>query len=159
MNRTLLMLILAIALLAGDFGSKDTTPQTLPATEGAFEETSSLDDYMASVREQADSIEAYLEQTATTQADMNQASQELYELWDGAMNVLLDALKESLSDEEFEALLSEQSDWSAAREKTAAEAGKDFEGGSMYPLIVNSEAAALTEARVYELYELLKQAE
>ena len=32
---------------------------------------------------------------------------------------------------------------------------KDFEGGSIYPLIANTEAAAWTKARVYELAELL----
>lgn len=31
------------------------------------------------------------------------------------------------------------------------------EGRSIYPLIVNSEAAKLTQARVYRLYELLQQ--
>ena len=38
------------------------------------------------------------------------------------------------------------------------EAGKEFEGGSIYPLIINEEGARLTEERVYELYELLKNA-
>ena len=37
------------------------------------------------------------------------------------------------------------------------DAGKEFQGGSVYPLIVNSEAAKLTQARVYRLYELLQQ--
>ena len=41
--------------------------------------------------------------------------------------------------------------------KAAVEAaGKEFEGGSIYPLIVNTEAAKLTEERTYKLYELLK---
>ena len=37
------------------------------------------------------------------------------------------------------------------------EAGKEVEGGSMYPLITNTKAAEITEERVYEFYELLKQ--
>ena len=41
-------------------------------------------------------------------------------------------------------------------EAAAEAAGKEFEGGSMYPLIVNTEAARLIEERVYKLYELLK---
>ena len=35
-------------------------------------------------------------------------------------------------------------------------AGADYQGGSLYALIVNTEAADLTEKRVLELYELLK---
>ena len=44
----------------------------------------------------------------------------------------------------------------ADKEAAVEEAGKEVEGGSMYPLVVNSEAAKLTEERVYELYEQLK---
>ena len=36
------------------------------------------------------------------------------------------------------------------------EAGQEMQGGSIYPLIVNSETARLTEERVLELYERLK---
>ena len=44
-----------------------------------------------------------------------------------------------------------------AEMKAAVEAaGKEVEGGSAYPLVVNSEAAKLTEERVCKLYELLK---
>ena len=35
------------------------------------------------------------------------------------------------------------------------EAGKDLEGGSLYPLITNTEAASITEERVHQLYDIL----
>jgi len=52
--------------------------------------------------------------------------------------------------------LDEQRTWIAEKEKAIEEVGKEVEGGSMYSLIVNTEAARITEERVYELYEFLK---
>lgn len=57
----------------------------------------------------------------------------------------------------FKKVNDEQRTWIAQKEKSAEEAGKEFEGGSIYPLIVNMEAAKITEERVYELYELLSE--
>ena len=75
------------------------------------------------------------------------------------MNDLWDEVKRSLPEEEFEKLLEEQRIWIAEKEKSVETAGKEFEGGSLYPLVVNAEAAKITEERVYKLYELLKQSE
>lgn len=116
-----------------------------------------LDNYMVSVKEQSDSIKTFLEYDAVTQNEMNMKSLELYELWDEALNYIWGELKISLSEEEFAKLLDEQLVWIAEKENASKEAGKEFEGGSLYPLIVNGRAAALTEERVYELYEILKE--
>ena len=58
-------------------------PQTEPA-----QVNDGLDDYMASLKAQSDSIKASLEQDELNQAEMNQKSQELYVLWDDALNDL-----------------------------------------------------------------------
>ena len=105
---------------------------------------------MASLKEQSDSIKSYLENEATTQQDMNEKSQELYKLWDDALNYLWGELKNKLPEDEFAKLLDEQRTWVADKEAAVEEAGKEVEGGSMYPLVVNSESAKLTEERVYE---------
>lgn len=112
--------------------------------------------YITSIEEQSDSIKSSLENDPLTQMEMNEKSQELYELWDGALNYLWGELKKTLLEEEFEKLRDEQRIWIADKEKAVEEAGKEFEGGSLYPTIVNGEAASITEKRVYELYELLK---
>ena len=39
----------------------------------------------------------------------------------------------------------------------SAKAGAEYEGGSMYSLVVNMEAADITEKRVNELYEMYQQ--
>ena len=58
--------------------------------------------------------------------------------------------------EEFDALLIEQREWIADKEETVKEAGAEYEGGSIQPLIEYTEAAEITKKRVYELAELVK---
>jgi uncharacterized protein YecT (DUF1311 family) len=115
------------------------------------------DDYILSIKEQSDIIKKALEQDTLTQTDMNIKSQELYELWDDALNYLWSELKSSLSEEEFAKLKEEQRIWIVKKEKTVEEVGKEFIGGTIYSLVVNTEAANLTEERVYELYKLFKE--
>lgn len=119
-------------------------------------DTGNLDNYLASIKEKSDAIRTSLEQEELTQADMNQRSEELRALWEGALNRLLEEAKKALPQAEQEQLAAEQSAWTADTETAIEAAGKEFEGGSMYALIVNSEAARLTEERVSQLFELLK---
>lgn len=115
-----------------------------------------LADYMATVENQSNAIKASLENDPLPQVDMNMKSEELRQLWDAALTMVLDKAKNALSEAEWKALTEAQYAWTAATETAVAAAGKDWEGGSMYPLVVNMEAARLTEARVYEIYEMLK---
>jgi len=186
MRKLLFVLLLTIAMSITACGSEDgKTPQEPQKTEDDAQEntavqddaaensdeqsnesdqtaasndsgSSNLEDYMASLKEQSDGIKSYLENEAMTQQDMNEKSQELYKLWDDGLNYLWGELKNKLPEDEFAKLLDEQRTWVADKEAAVEEAGKEVEGGSMYPLVVNSTAAKLTEERVYELYEKLK---
>ena len=128
---------------------------TAAETVNDLAEENEIDAYMASVEERASAIRDYLEQEAMTQDDMNVKSQELYEVWDEALNQLWGELKAQLQEDVFEELLDEQRAWIAEKESAVEAAGKEYEGGSVYPLVVNTKAAWITEARVYELYEKL----
>lgn len=114
------------------------------------------EEYLTFVKEQSDAIKTSLEQEPFTQTDMNQKSEELRTLWDESLNHLLDEAKKILPKAEVEKLTAEQSTWEAEMKAAVEAAGKEVEGGSAYPLVVNSEAAKLTEERVCKLYELLK---
>jgi len=155
------MLLVVIIFLAT--GCEDTKSLLIDSedkssfVENINTEDKSLDDYMTSIKERSDIIKNSLENDALTQIDMNIKSQELYELWDETLNYLWDKLKNSLPEEEFAKIQDEQRVWIAEKEKIVEEAGKEFEGGSIYPLVVNSVAAKITEGRVYELYEYLKK--
>lgn len=115
-----------------------------------------LANYLASVEAQSNALKASLENDPLPQVDMNMKSEELRQLWDAALTMMLDKAKSALPAAEWKTLTETQSAWTAATETAVAAAGKDWEGGSMYPLVVNMEAARLTEARVYEIYEMLK---
>ena len=166
MKKNFLLLILSVLLLTAGCAKETAAPApTVPAAETIQtspivlppEETENpLDAYIASLQEQSDLLRASLEQDPLTQAEMNAISQELYELWDGALNHLWSELKTSLPEADFADLLIEQRAWITAKEEAVEAAGKEFEGGSLHALIVNTEAASITEARVYQLCELLK---
>ena len=160
MKKGILLLTLVMAIFMVGCGNKDVKesnePQTMNSEKTSNTETRNWDDYMTSIKEKSDRIKVSLENDELTQAEMNIKSQELYELWDGALNDMWSELKLSLSEEEFSKMQDEQHAWIAEKEKSVGEAGKEVEGGSMYSLIVNMEAAKITEERVYELYELLK---
>lgn len=179
MKKNLILLLLtAVLCLSGCIKEETAVPETPPVTEATTEsptteaatesttvettaetapgyDTGRLAEYLASVQEESDSIQYYLEHEALYQADMNSASQELYDLWDGALNYLWGELKAILPEEEFAVLLEEQRTWITEKEAAAAEAGEEVAGGSLYPLVVNSKAAKLTEERVWQLFALL----
>ena len=150
MKKNILMLILLMTVLVTgcENNASNVSPENIEIEQ---------DDYILSVKAQSDIIKNSLENDALTQTDMNIKSQELYELWDETLNYLWNELKNSLPEEEFIKLKDEQRIWITEKETAIEEVGKEFEGGSIYPLVVNSEAAKITEERVYELYELLKE--
>lgn len=134
--------------------SEQTEPEPTEPADTTGDD--SLDDYLTALKEQSDLLKASLQQEELTQAELNRISQELYELWDDALNDLWGKLRDSLPEEEFDKLLDEQLTWIETKESAVEAAGKDYEGGSIYSMIVNGEAARITEDRVYELFELLK---
>ena len=164
MKKTVLFLMLALAILTAGFaaGCANEAPDANVNQENtAVEQNNTLsieaiDEYLASVKAQSDAINASFENDPLTQTELNFKSMELSELWDGALNYMLDALKTRMSEDEFSKLQDDQLVWAADKDKAVAEAGAEFEGGSFYSFIVNTEAARITEERVLELYEMLK---
>lgn len=160
MKKGTLILMLVMAIFMVGCGNKDVKesnePQAMNSEKTSNTETRDWDDYMTSIKEESDRIKVSLENDELTQTEMNIKSQELYELWDGALNDMWSELKLSLSEEEFSKMQDEQHAWIAEKEKSVEKAGKEVAGGSLYSLVVNMEAAKITEERVYELYELLK---
>ena len=161
MKMRVLILVLGIAIFTAGCGNEEVKEpngsQTVDSEKDVNTEADELKDYIASIKTQSDNLKDSLENDELTQLKMNEKSQELYELWDGALNDLWSKVKKNSSEEEFSKLLDEQRTWIAQKEKSVEEAGEEFKGGSLYALIVNMEAAEITEERVYELNEYLRK--
>lgn len=99
---------------------------------------------------QAAELEAKL-QNASSQGDMNQLSGEIYTVWDDALNTIWGIMTEHKDAETMEQELETERRWITSKEEAVQQAGADFEGGSMQPLVENTEAAKLSRNRVYEL--------
>ena len=155
MKKTIIMLLTFTLLICCLTGCQS---KTAPSADTTADQTlrSGLADYMAEIRSSSDTIRASLEKDDLTQTEMNEKSRELCDLWEDAMNRLLEDAKKILTEAELSKLNAEQTDWEAEMIAAVKAAGKEYEGGSIYALIVNSEKAKLTQERVYKLYERLK---
>ena len=116
-----------------------------------------IKDLIDNTEKQTSKLEAELEtDSSLTQADLNRKSQEIYEMWDSALNQLWDVLKQSKDSKEMETLTSEQRAWIQEKEAAAKDAGAPHEGGSMQSMVISQKAAELTKERVYQLLEYLE---
>ncbi len=162
MKKIVLFLMLAVVILTAVFaagcvnGAPDANQENTAPEQNNTLSIEEIDAYLASVKAQSDAINTSFENDPLTQTELNMKAMEQSELWDGAMNYLLDELKNRLSEEEYSKLEGDQLAWIAERDKATAEAGAGFEGGSLYSFIVGTESASLTEERVNELYEMLQ---
>lgn len=119
-------------------------------------EENGIDAELEEIEEKAAELEMQLSSGELPQLELNRVSGELYTLWDVELNSLWGRLKELLPEDEMKQLTTEELEWIKEKEASVAEAGAEMEGGSMQPLLENSEAARLTRIRVYELAEYLK---
>lgn len=113
----------------------------------------SVTEMISATEEWAKSVEDSILHDDLNQAELNEKSQLLYEIWDSALNSVWSELKETLDEETMNALIIEEREWIANKEQAVKEAGSEVEGGSMYSMIINQKAAELTKTRVYELME------
>ena len=133
---------------AQQYGFYSHIPQE---TGEAFDLLSELEN----AEQQAAELEDKLYNESATQLDMNEASQELYELWDNELNLIWGKLVEASSDEEMLLLVSEEREWIKYKSAESEAAGSEFEGGSMQPMVRAVKEAELTRDRVYVLADYL----
>ena len=108
------------------------------------------------MEEQSDALEREIQENASlTQADLNVKSQELYDMWDSMLNEVWETLKQTQDAETMEKLNVQEREWIAWKERQIREAGEEFEGGSLQPMVCAQRAAELTRERVYELIAVL----
>lgn len=89
----------------------------------------------------------------STQAGMNGISGEQAKLYDNELNEIYDYLKQNLSKEKSKELEKSEMAWIKEKESNIAEIKKQYEGGSVTPLMVNSEVAKESKERCYYLID------
>lgn len=115
-----------------------------------------IDTELSDLEKQAAVLEEQINGGALSQSELNQLSGELYTLWDDELNAMWGRIREILPEDEMEQLTSEELEWIDEKETAVAEAGAEFEGGSMQPFVENTTAARFTKTRVYELAAYLR---
>ena len=101
-------------------------------------------------------LEQSINNDPLSQAELNEKSQYMYEEWDYVLNELWRVLKRTLDVDRMSELTEEQRAWIAEKDQAVADAGAEFEGGSMQPMAENLRAAEMTKERVNELMEYLE---
>ncbi|MCD8238747.1 MAG: DUF1311 domain-containing protein [Clostridiales bacterium] len=131
----------------------ETSTDDYILSEGSDEQTlsDSIAIEISYALEQNTEAENKLYNEALTQWEMNVAADELYRLWDDTLNNVWAILEEGLSEEDMAALREEEQEWIEYKEAQIDEAGAEYEGGSMQPMVRAMEGAELTKARVYDL--------
>ena len=124
--------------------------------QAAEQRAQKLETVIAAAEEEAASLKEMLQNESLTQMEMNEVASAVYTVWDDALNTTWGMLQETLDEETMAQLQEEQRDWIAQKEAAVQAASAEVEGGSMYSMVVNSEAAEQTKERVYALAEYLQ---
>lgn len=95
----------------------------------------------------------YKTDEGSTQGGMNGISGEQAKLYDDELNEIYDYLKQNLSKEKAKELEKSEMAWIKEKESNIAEIKKQYEGGSVTPLMVNSEVAKESKERCYYLID------
>ena len=110
-----------------------------------------------SVSERSEELENSITNDPLNQSELNETSMELFELWDDALNILGNDLKQILDEEKMALLTREERAWIESKDQETAKAGAECEGGSMQTMLENLKAANMTKERVYELMEIIER--
>lgn len=115
-----------------------------------------LEEMLLSTEDEADSLEDSIMNDLLSQMEYDEKTKQLYELWDSALNKVWEALEQTQDEETMSSLIAEEREWVALKEQEVAEAGAEYEGGSIQAMVMNQKAAEMTKARVYKLMELFQ---
>lgn len=97
------------------------------------------------------------ESTWMTQLDINEGTKIYREKWNSLLEEIFDYLKYTLSVEDFNDLSEDELKWNEKKKREVEMKGKDFEGGSAQPCIMNMADIEMTSDRVYYLISLIEK--
>ena len=108
-----------------------------------------LEDYSAS-------IDYQIQNGDYSQMELNELAHQKYLVWDNVLNDMWTYLKITLPADQMKALTQEEVNWIHEKEAKAAAAAAGYQGGSMYSMVYDMEAAELTRQRAYAIINYVK---
>lgn len=124
--------------------------------ENYAETESDIFSELQEIESQAAAIENRLKTESLDQSTMNLLSAQLYKLWDDELNSVWGRLKTTLDSAAMDKLTQEEKKWISNKENAIEQAGLEYDGGTMRPMVENQTGADLTKQRVHELSQYLK---
>lgn len=109
------------------------------------------DEYLSKLAEIEKQDKACGLETAETTAEMNEAQNKRYKLWDDELNVIYSELKSQLSKEKMTALQKEEAAWIKQKEANAEKSAKKYEGGTLSAVDGTGSLVKDTRERCYYL--------
>ena len=115
--------------------------------EKALDKDTILDNYKKVLKKQ-DEIDSKLNSDSLMdQMTLNQTAYDEYNMWDTLLNQVWQYLGATLDEKEMEVLKEEQQKWIKEKETAMKDAGADFEGGSMQPMVEYGAGSSSTRKR------------
>ena len=140
--------------------STETVDTKTVANNETLTETSNKEDeekksYKEEYLKKLDSLDEYLKTSVNggsgTTIEMKEAENTIYKSWDDMLNEIYNLLKTQLTEDEMKKLQEEEIEWINYRDETAKNESKEFEGGTIYPIMYTSSLTKTTKNRCYEL--------
>ena len=125
------------------------------STETSNKENEEKKSYKEEYLKKLDSLDEYLKTSVNggsgTTIEMKEAENTRYKSWDDMLNEIYNLLKTQLTEDEMKKLQEEEIEWINYRDETAKNESKEFEGGTIYPIMYTSSLTKTTKNRCYEL--------
>ena len=94
--------------------------------------------------------DAIADNAGESQAEMNVASEKIYQVWDNMLNELWMMMQSYLEPDRSQYLLADEMAWIEWKEESARNAAAEVEGGSLYPTVYYFALADRTRWRCYD---------
>ncbi len=128
--------------------TSETISEDSTETEASEPSMSSAALIIEEAEKESEILEKKLAEDASlTQLDMNNISQEIYNIWHNTMNELWNSLDEETQKE----LLQDQRSWIMEKERKMGKAGAEYGTGSMATMAINQCGYELIKERINEL--------
>ncbi|MBO5550498.1 MAG: DUF1311 domain-containing protein [Lachnospiraceae bacterium] len=120
-------------------------------TDQALDKDTILKNYDKVLKKQEEIDSKLNSDSLMDQMTLNQTASEEYNMWDTLLNQVWQYLEVNLDEKEMNTLKEEQQKWVREKEKAMKDAGADFEGGSMQPMVEYGAGASSTRKRTESL--------